>query len=190
MKRFFDPCRGHRRNVSLLAAGALSDGEKDAVEKHLVACADCRAYFVEIKAVAAPLANWAESLTQIQPGESAQRRWTSAIETAAQPNAIRRFAPVAVFRDWAREVIWPWRRVWAGLAAVWILLLAANCSMHNLSQAVAAKSNPTPEMIQAWRQQEQLLAELIGPNETRAAAPPRSFLPRPSSERRIEILMT
>ena len=190
MKRFFDPCRGHRRNVSLLAVGALADGEKDAVEKHLAACADCRAYFMEIKSVVAPLANWAESLPQIQPGESAQHRWTRAIETASQPNAIRRFAPIVGFRDWAHEVFWPWRRVWAGLAVVWILLLAANVSMHKPSQVVAAKSNPTPEMIQAWRQQEQLLVELIGPNETRAAAPPKSFLPRPSSERRIEILMT
>lgn len=190
MKLFSDPCRGHRRNVSLLAAGALSDGEKAAAEKHLAACADCRTYFVEIKAVAAPLANWAESLPQIQPGELAQRRWTSAIETAGQPNTIRRFAPVAVFRDWAHEVFWPWRRVWAGLAAVWILLLAANVSMHNPSQAVAAKSDLTPEMIQAWRQQEQFLAELIGPNETRATAPPKTFLLQPSSERRIKILMT
>ena len=190
MKWLFSPCRRHRRNISLLAAGALSDGEKDAVEKHLAACSDCRAYFVEIKAVAAPLANWAKSLPQIQPGESAQRRWTKAIETASQPNVIRRLAPAGVFRDWTREVFWPWRRVWAGLAAVWILLLAANVSMHNPSRAIAAKSDPTPEMIQAWRQQERLLAELIGPNETRAAAPPRTFLPQPSSERRVEILMT
>jgi hypothetical protein len=35
-----------------------------------------------------------------------------------------------------------------------------------------------------------LLAELIGPNETQAAEPPKPFLPQPRSEGRIEILMT
>lgn len=190
MKRFFDPCRRHRRNICLLASGALSEREKIQAQDHLHHCARCRGYFEEIKTVAVPLANWAESLPQIQPGESAQRRWASAVETAGRPDAIRRFAPAAVFRDWVREVIWPWRRVWTGLAAVWILILAANFSAHNPAQAVAAKSDPTPEMIQAWRQQERLLAELIGPNETRAAAPRRTFLPQPSGERRIEILMT
>ncbi len=87
-----------------------------------------------------------------------------------------------------RELIWPSRRIWAGLAAVWILILAANVSMRDHSQYVAEKSSPTPEIIMTWRQQERLLAELIGPNEVRVAQPPKPFLPRPRSERRFETL--
>jgi hypothetical protein len=87
-----------------------------------------------------------------------------------------------------RELIWPSRRIWAGLAAVWVVILTVNVSLRNESPALALKSPPTREMIMAWRQQERLLTELIGPGETRAAEPPRPFSPQPSSERRIEIL--
>jgi len=89
-----------------------------------------------------------------------------------------------------RELIFPCRRIWAGLAAVWIVILAVNLSMRDHSPAVAMKSPPTSEMIMAWRQQQQLLTELIGPNETRAAAPPKPFAPQPRSEGRLEILIT
>ena len=59
------------------------------------------------------------------------------------------------------------------------------------SRTPLPKTSPSPEMILTWRQQEQLLAELIGPNETRAAAGRRNHsFPRPSSERRFEILTT
>ena len=89
-----------------------------------------------------------------------------------------------------RELVWPCRRIWAGLAAVWILILAANVSMQDHSQTTMAKTSPTPEMILSFRQQEKILAELIGPNETRVSRPPKPSLPRPSSERRFEILTT
>lgn len=87
------------------------------------------------------------------------------------------------------ELIWPSRRIWAGLAAVWLLILAANVSLHDGSQAMARKSSPpTPAMIMAFRQQEKLLAELIGPRETPVAEPPKPSLPQPRSQRRNEVL--
>ncbi len=89
------------------------------------------------------------------------------------------------------ELVWPCRRIWTGLAAVWLVILAANVSMHDGSQAMALKSSPpTREMIMAFRQQESLLAELIGPRETPVAEPPKLALPQPRSQRRIEVLMT
>ncbi len=89
------------------------------------------------------------------------------------------------------ELIWPSRRIWAGLAATWILILVFNFSQRDPAKLMARKSPPpSPEMILTFRQQEKLLAELIGPNEPQAVAPPKSFLPQPRSEGRIEILMT
>jgi hypothetical protein len=89
------------------------------------------------------------------------------------------------------ELIWPCRRIWAGLAAVWILIFAVNFSQRDPAEMMARKSPPpSPEMILAFRQQEMLLTELIGQNEPRVAVPPKVFLPRPSSERQIETLMT
>jgi hypothetical protein len=89
------------------------------------------------------------------------------------------------------ELIWPCRRIWTGLAAVWILIFVFNFSQRDPSELMARKTPPpSPEMILTFRQQEKLLAELIGPNEPQAAAPPKPFLPQPRSEGRIEILIT
>ncbi|HZL13265.1 MAG TPA: hypothetical protein VFC85_03905 [Verrucomicrobiae bacterium] len=89
------------------------------------------------------------------------------------------------------ELIFPCRRIWTGLAAIWILIFVVNLSQRDPAEMMARKSPPpSPEMIMAFRQQEKLLAELIGSNEPRIAEPPKTFSPRPSSERRFETLMT
>jgi hypothetical protein len=86
-----------------------------------------------------------------------------------------------------RELIWPCRRIWTGLATAWVLILAAHLSMRDGSQIVIAKSSSPQEIIMAWQQQQQLLAELIGLNETKAVLPTKLYSPRPSSERQVEI---
>jgi hypothetical protein len=98
-----------------------------------------------------------------------------------------------------RELVWPCRHVWAGLTAVWVVILVVNFSMRDHSQSFAEKSAPpTAEMVLTWQQQQQLLAELLGPDEPRAAAPagrntlppgrPKPSLPRPSSERLFQMM--
>ena len=90
-----------------------------------------------------------------------------------------------------RELISPCRRIWTGLATIWVLIFVVNFSQRDPSELMARKTPPVSlEMILAFRQQQQLLAELIGPNETRAAEPPKPLLPQPRSEGRVEILMT
>ena len=87
------------------------------------------------------------------------------------------------------ELIWPCRRTWAGLAAVWILIFVFNFSQRDPSELMARKSPPpSQEMILAFRQQERLLAELISPNEPQTVALPKPFLPQPRSEGRFDIL--
>ena len=88
-----------------------------------------------------------------------------------------------------QELVWPSRRIWAGLAAIWIGILILNFSQRENSPAMAMKS-PSPQMIMTWQQQERLLAELIGPNEPGVAEPPKRVGPRPRSELRLEIFMT
>ena len=86
------------------------------------------------------------------------------------------------------ELVWPCRRIWAGLAAVWILIFAANFSLRDNSPVAVAKSSPTPEMIMSFQQQEKVLAELLGSNEPRVAEKPKVISPQPRSERRMETL--
>jgi hypothetical protein len=94
-----------------------------------------------------------------------------------------------VSRKFWDELIWPCRRIWTGLAAVWILIFVFNFLQRDPSELMAKKlPPPSPEMILAFRQQERLLAELIGQTETRASEPPKPFLPQPRSELRFETL--
>jgi hypothetical protein len=82
------------------------------------------------------------------------------------------------------ELIWPSRQIWAALAAVWIALFIFNVSQRDTSELVALKlSPPSAEAVMAWRQQERLLAELIGSPGTVGDAERRKiFLPKPRTE--------
>ncbi len=185
MKWSFDPCQRHRQNISLLAASALSETEKVTVDNHLVACADCRKYFEEVKAVTVPLANLAGSVPQLQPSQSAQARWSRAIREAGRLEPVRRFTPAMALREWWRDVIWPRRRVWTGLAAIWVIILMGNLSLPNPAQKLAGKSSPQ-EMIAALKDQQKILAELMtihsGPSE---AEPEKIYSPKPRTEGRM-----
>ena len=59
------------------------------------------------------------------------------------------------------ELIWPCRRIWTGLAAVWILIFIINFSQHEDLQAVMVKSSPSPDMMMTFRDQQKLLDELL-----------------------------
>jgi hypothetical protein len=127
-----------------------------------------------------------QSLKKI-PGE-----WRAEILTAAE-SAI---SPQKRNQDrsnlnpilWLRELFWPHPKAWAGLAAVWVVILALNLSTRDDSQVVTKKSpSPSPEIVAEVRQQKLMFAQLIGSYEVRDAEPPRLFLPRPRSER-AEIL--
>lgn len=87
------------------------------------------------------------------------------------------------------ELIFPNRRIWTGLAAIWILLFIFNFSQRDKTELTVKNVSPSPEMILAFQQQEKLLAELIDENEPRAVEP-KKFLPQPRSERQVEILIT
>ena len=91
-----------------------------------------------------------------------------------------------------RELIFPCRRTWTALAAVWIALFIFNVSQRDQSELAARKLPPlSPEAILAWRQQERLLVELIGPSAPGDVEQRKIFLPQPRSEGRMgNFLMT
>ena len=88
-----------------------------------------------------------------------------------------------------RDLLWPHPRAWAGLAAVWIFIFVLNFSMRDTAPVMAERAAPpSPEVIVELKQQQRMLAELIGAGQAREAEVPR-FLPQPRSER-VEIMMT
>jgi hypothetical protein len=82
-----------------------------------------------------------------------------------------------------QELIWPCRRIWAGLAAVWILIFIVNFSQRDGSQTMMAKSAPTAEMMMTFRDQQKLLNELLADRSPPMEAErPRIFSPKPRTE--------
>jgi len=190
MKWFWNPCRRHRRNICLLAAGGLVEWETGKLRAHLAECADCRKYHDEMASLAKPLAGWETNFAHVEPTSETRTGWANAIQGEARDKSARLSASENVLLNCWRELVWPYRQVWAGLAAVWVVILAVNLSASD-TEIVAGKSPPPfPEMTMTFPQQEKLLAELMGPNEPRVAVPLKPFSPRPSSERRFEILTT
>jgi hypothetical protein len=134
--------------------------------------------------VTVPLVNHAENFALLQPRPAARTRWASEIHRAATQTPARRLTPSMAFREWWRDVIWPCRRFWAGLAAVWAVILAGNLSLHDHAQASPWKSPPSLQaMIVSFKDQQKILTELLvdysGPRD---AERQKNFLPKPRTE--------
>jgi hypothetical protein len=90
------------------------------------------------------------------------------------------FSLAAVAQRFWAETLWPWRRVWAGVAAGWLVVLALNLAGSETSTTVSARpARFNPEVQAVLQQQEELLAQLLGletsPHASRARIPgPRS----------------
>jgi hypothetical protein len=81
-----------------------------------------------------------------------------------------------------RELIFPSRRTWAGIAAAWALILVVNFSLRDPGQGGAAKVT-APEMMSFQEQQKlvnELLADRFVPVDFDRQ---KTFTPRPRSER-------
>ena len=129
-----------------------------------------------------------QSLKQI-PGEWRAEILANCRGPKVENRAQEQFG-ASTFVSRLSTIFWPNPGAWAGLAAVWIAILALNLSTRDDSQVVARQSAPpSPEVVAEVRQQKLMFAQLIGSYEARDAEPPRLFLPRPRSER-VEILMT
>ena len=111
------------------------------------------------------------------------------VATAVSDAAVRvprPFPILAVLKLW-RELVLPCRRIWAGVAAVWLVILA----LH-LSTGAPPKSAPGQmaasgqDVLTALREQEQILAQLLDPRDQPHAEPPpvaRPAVPGPRGER-------
>ena len=81
-------------------------------------------------------------------------------------------------------ILWPHPTAWAGLAAVWLVILGVNLTTQDASTVIARHAPPvSPQVFMAFQEQERLLSELIGPRETPVAERPKLAAPRPRSER-------
>jgi hypothetical protein len=81
------------------------------------------------------------------------------------------------------ELIFPCRRIWTGLAAVWILIFIVNASQRDGSQTAVANSSPSLEMMMTFRDQQKFLDALLADRSFPVDVErPRIFSPKPRTE--------
>lgn len=71
---------------------------------------------------------------------------------------------VVCWKLW-RELIWPSRRIWAGLACAWAVIVILNIASSEPATRVTGKAEPmSPEKMQALIEQRRMLAQMIEPS--------------------------
>ena len=96
----------------------------------------------------------------------------------------------ATVRQHISALLWPHPAAWAGLAALWLVIGVLGLATRDASPRVAHRASPpSAQVFVAFREQERLLAELLGPREAPTAERPKPVLPQPRSERRRALLM-
>ena len=87
-----------------------------------------------------------------------------------------------------RELIWPSRRIWAGLACAWMVILVLNVASSGPPTKVAIKSEPrSRDEMQALAEQRRMLAQMLDPL-SEPSNKRKSNPPGPRSDRTARIL--
>jgi hypothetical protein len=101
---------------------------------------------------------------------------------ASQPGRSEGSLLGAVLRIAWWEFVWPARRAWTGMAALWLAMLAANLELKPTFPAEPVmRFAPFREVVQAFEEQRRLLAELLP-----SVQPPPVRVPRPRAQPRSE----
>jgi anti-sigma factor RsiW len=185
--------------------GPYLDSELDAdttlaVQQHLGACADCARVFAEQEKLQARMTDG------LKRGERTAALWErveQAVLASASPAPrselpTRRFPPAgwrATLSMLARQLGAGLRSsdgAWAGLAAVWAVIVALNFAAPETSAPLAAgPAAPSgPEMRFAAAQKQLLMTELAPPSEPASGGKPKSATPGPRSDLRHKTLNT
>src|ERR1017187_1196065 len=143
-----------------------------------------------------------EKRLQRQPVRQIPGEWREQILTAARlaspaqhASRITHHAPpspslLSTIHHQLSALLWPHPVAWAGLAAVWVVILGVNLTTQNTSTVIATQPSPaSPQVFMVFQEQERLLTELLGPCDTPVAEGPKPRLPRPRSEGRRALVM-
>ena len=80
-------------------------------------------------------------------------------------------------------LLWPAPRAWGGLAAVWLAIAGMNLATRDTAARISG-SDPLPshQLLLSLKEQERLLAELIGPHEAPPETKSKPAAPGPRSQ--------
>jgi hypothetical protein len=89
-------------------------------------------------------------------------------------------SPLLVFLS---TFLWPSPAAWAGVAAVWLVILVLNLAAGDTwTASTKAAAVSSPRVLLAIREQNRVLSELIGPEEPAVQKPAKPPVSRPRSE--------
>ncbi len=110
---------------------------------------------------------------------------------SAAPGALRTSPSLlSAITSQLSSLLWPCPQAWAGLAAVWLVILVMNYASGDKPETMMAQSPPpTPQMMMALQEQRKMLAKLIEPYDESPAEPPKPFIPRPRGELHVAVSM-
>jgi anti-sigma factor RsiW len=179
---------------------AYLDSELDAkttleMQEHMATCGECaRLLAVEAKIDARLMTGLRRGQRTATLWEQVERRVVTAAQSESRPRpsplARRPSGWLSTFNSQISSLLWPHPKAWAGLAAVWLVILAVNFASRETSPTLEARrvTPISPDTLRLLKQQEQLLADLSGRSEPREANRPRATSPRPRTDRREEWL--
>ncbi len=177
-------CRRWRRKVALLAMGALADDECAGLEAHLADCARCRRYRDELGPIAARVRSLSEAMPEVEPSAALRARWTRAVR--GEPQASRFGGALAPAGGALRALMK--RPVWAGLAAVWLLVLLFRVATPATDELPVAGPLPAPRELYL------ALTRPVWPGDGAAEVvvppgigEPKPALPKPRSQQQSRI---
>ena len=104
-----------------------------------------------------------EQRLQRQPLRVVPEEWRAEILGTASSTAATQMSRSADrTTNWLSTLLWPHPRAWAGLAAVWMVILGLKLATVDEAHAVGKNSSVTPEVLAELQQQKLLFAELVG----------------------------
>jgi hypothetical protein len=163
MKRLLSGCWNYREAISLLAAGALQEQERAAIERHLESCQRCRESYRELEWITVPLAGLRTLSSQIEPLPGARARWARAVREAGVAGPRRSRVGKSSFLFGCRELVWPHRYAWLGLAAIWIAFWIVNSMCYDSADTPLKAGGRPQANLPALRELRLRLAEDVPP---------------------------
>jgi hypothetical protein len=113
------------------------------------------------------------------------RMWAEDLSPVLQSEGTPARANLLLAVGWTlwRELIWPSRRIWGGLACTWVVIAVLNLAFSEPATEVTSNVKPpSGEELRALIEQQRMLAQLIGPLSEPANTQKRTS-PGPRSER-------
>jgi hypothetical protein len=128
-------------------------------------------------------ADWRAEILRESRLAAGQKNRLAAVASLAEENWL------STLNQKLSNLLWPHPKAWAGLAAVWVLILVMNFSTREPRPVIAEKASPpSPELMAELKKQQLLFAELIGPTPPQDADRRKNPATGPRSER-AEVMM-